>query len=104
MKHIDKTGIFEDEKVNVNGTIYMLDINSSYNKPPDEKTLIQYIKEQYKVLLEKYPNLKVTLIESDISSFQDFCIELRDGVDLEMAPVIKWWLARAKISEAPASL
>lgn len=92
MKHIDTTGIFEDEKVNVNGTIYMLDINSSYKKPPEEKAYIQYIQEQYKTLIEKYPDLKVNLIESDISSFQDFCIEPLDGVALEMAPVIKWWL------------
>ncbi len=92
MKHIDTTGIVEDENLNVSGTIYMLDINSSYKKQSKEDVYLQYIQEQYKQLLEKYPELKVTLIESDISSFQDFCIEPRDSVELDMAPVIAWWV------------
>ena len=87
MKHIDTTGIFEDK---ITGTVYMLTINSSYKKPPKEEAYLQYIREQYKALIEKYPNLKVTLIESDISSFQDFCIEPRDSVELDMTPVIAW--------------
>ncbi len=95
MKHIDTTGIVEKAK-KITGTVYMLDINSTYKIPPDEKTLIQYIKKQYKQLLEKYPNLKVTLIESDISSFQDFYIEPRDSVEIDMAPVTAWWLKNKK--------
>ncbi len=93
MRHIDTTDPVGEEEVNVNGTIYMLTIPHTYEKPPEneEEAYIQYIREQYKALLEKYPGLEVTLLDTDTKSFQDFCIEPKDDVELDMAPVITWW-------------
>lgn len=84
--HDDATDSVEDEEVNVNGTVYT-------NAPISGEAAIEYIQEEYKVLLEAYPDLKVVLLEQgehDVHKFhQDYCIEPEDGHD--MATIIQWW-------------
>lgn len=86
ISHEDQTDSVEDEEVNVNGTV-------TTNAPLDSEAAIDYIKEEYELLLNAYPDLKVTILEqgerTETQYFTDYCIEPEDGYD--MATIIQWW-------------
>jgi len=98
MRHIDTTDPVYAEEVNVNGTMYHKTVipqgflDSVYRK---------YVGIKYRKLLDKYPDLEITLLEGNAKSegpepevdfFQDFCIEPKEDVELDMTPIIIWWL------------
>lgn len=88
----DTTDPVEAEEVNVNGTVYSnVEIDS-------DDWYLKYIQVHFHALLEKwFGELEVNLLERGESEagryFQDFCIELKDGSELEMEDIIKWWRA-----------
>jgi len=85
--NISDTTDSEDE-YNVNGTL---------NITLDRKEIAQLIAEQYKPLLERYPDLKIQHLDTnlgDYTLFLDFCVETDNEHKLpsDIQEVIEWWL------------
>lgn len=86
--HRDTTDPPEEEEVNVNGTVYDYDIDAT------DETITEYIKREYKGLLDAFPTLIVTLLDKGdhVEPFFDFCIEDTDGDAQVNEQAIRWWL------------
>lgn len=77
-----------EEEHNVNGTL---------NITLDRQEIARLIAEQYKPLLERYPDLKIQHLDTnlgDYTLFLDFCVEPDNEHKLpsDMQEVIEWWL------------
>jgi len=86
--HRDTTEPLEEEEVNVNGTVY------DYGPDDTDADIEEYIKTEYRGLLDAFPTLIITLLDKGDPDepYFDFCIEDEQGDQRVNDEAVKWWI------------